>query len=426
MVEVQIDTIVGPTHYYGGLAYGNVASMQSKASKSNPKLAALQGLEKMKLVYELGIPQIIFPPQPRPVISALKLLGFSGSDQQVVEAAFTHAPDLLLQCSSQSAMWTANAATISPSSDTKDGKVHITPANLSSHFHRSLETAYTQEALKLVFSDPAHFIHHVPLNSAQDFADEGAANHTRFGRKNLGLHLFVYGMKKTSLYPARQTLQAQEAIARLHLLDPKRVIFAEQNPKVIDQGVFHNDVIAVGHEELFFFHEEAYVDTKNIISRLTKIMPLTLIAVSNKELAVKDAVKSYLFNSQLLTRPDGRKVIICPTEVEECPRARAIVEKRLPIDEIYYLPLNQSMKNGGGPACLRLRLPLTEKELKTALPTARFTLPLYEKLKKTIQTYYPEAYTPKALLDPIFRKSAHQAVIKLQKTILQGLYTPRE
>ena len=406
MMEAQVDTIVGPTHYYGGLSYGNVASMESKASKSNPKRAALEGLEKMKLVFELGIPQIVLPPQARPDFDALIALGFQGKEQEILEKAYSLAPDLLLQCSSQSAMWTANAATVSPSSDTKDGKLHLTPANLSSHFHRSIETARTSAVLKQVFPK---FTHHPPLPSAQDFADEGAANHTRFAN---GMHLFVYGKKKTNLFPARQTLQASQAIARQHKLDPKKVIFAEQNPKVIDQGVFHNDVIAVGHDNLFFFHEEAYVNA------LPHMGNTTLVTVTKKELSVQDAVKSYLFNSQLVTTPAGSRIIICPIEVQECTKACKIVENRLPVDAIYYLPLNQSMKNGGGPACLRLRLPLTDKELATVLLSARFSLPLYEKLKQIINSYYPEAYSPKFLLDTAFRKCASQAVTKLQRILL--------
>lgn len=317
-------------------------------------------------------------------------------------------------------MWTANAATVTPSTDTKDGKVHITPANLLSHLHRSLEAKRTTEVLKQLFCDTRYFVHHTPLPSAQEFADEGAANHTRFNAGDKGIHLFVYGRSnesKTRIFPARQTLLAQEAVARRHTLNPKYAIFAQQNPKAIDQGVFHNDVIAVGHEELFFFHEEAYINTQAVLDKLLALAPLTLACVRKKELSVEEAVKCYIFNSQFLTLPDGQKVVICPTEVEEYPRAKAIVQERLPVDRVYFLPLNQSMKNGGGPACLRLRVPLTEKEIGTILPSAMFTTSTYKKLRKIIIEHYPDSFKPKMLLDPAFRKACNDAVTSLTKAL---------
>ncbi|MBS0634339.1 MAG: N-succinylarginine dihydrolase [Verrucomicrobia bacterium] len=406
MIEAQVDTIVGPTHYYGGLSYGNVASMGSRMQQSNPQLAALQGLNKMKLVHDLGVPQLILPPQMRPDVEMIEELGFHS-----VEEAYKKAPQLLVQCSSQSAMWTANAATVTPSEDSADGKVHFTPANLVTNFHRSLETARTADVLKQVFSSKRYFVHHDPLPAAQDFADEGAANHTRLN----GVHLFVYGKGQTKIYPARQSLLAQEAIKRRHGIS--KVVFAEQNPKVIDQGVFHNDVIAVGHEDLFFFHEDAYVHTQEVLSKLLKYAPLNLVAVRKKELTVEEAVKSYIFNSQFLTLPDGQHVVICPTEVEKMPRAKAIVETRLPVDRVYYLALNQSMKNGGGPACLRLRVPLTKAELKAVKPSVIFTEGLYRKLKKIIIENYPDSFSPRDLTDTSFRKNCTQAVDKITKAL---------
>lgn len=406
MKEVQIDTLVGPTHYYGGLSYGNVASMTSRMQPSNPKLAALQGLEKMKLVHDLGVVQLILPPHHRPAIETLKNAGFTGSEQQILEQAYRDAPQLFIQCSSQSAMWTANAATVSSSADTKDGKVHLSVANLLSNLHRSLEVPTTLAYLKKIFNDGRYFVVHDPLPSALEFADEGAANHTRF---TTGLNLFVYGKSQESTkYPARQTLLAQEAIARRHGLN--NTIFLQQNPKVIDQGVFHNDVIAVGHEDLYFYHEEAYTTFK-------ELPDINHVCIKTKDLSVEEAVKTYLFNSQLLTLPDGTHIIICPSEVQEHPRARKIIEERLPQYKAYYLPLNQSMKNGGGPACLRLRLPLTDKELTTVAPTAFFTQPTYTKLKTIIEQHYPETYTPEKLLDKDFRKSCHDAVTKIQQVL---------
>ena len=92
-------------------------------------------------------------------------------------------------------MWVANAATVSPGTDTEDGKVHITAANLPSQFHRSIEAPVTAAILKRVFSDAEYFEHHEPLPSNLYCADEGAANHMRLcsDHGDTGLEVFVFG-----------------------------------------------------------------------------------------------------------------------------------------------------------------------------------------------------------------------------------------
>lgn len=410
--EVQIDSIVGPTHFYGGLAFGNIASLANKTHTSNPKLAALQGLEKMKLVHELGAIQLVLPPHPRPNTEFLRHLGFQGSEQAIIERAYKDNLDLLVRVCSQSAMWMANSATVSPSNDTKDGKVHITPANLAAFMHRALESNYTANLFKRVFHDVRYFVHHQPLCATSDLFDEGAANHTRFVKGAKFMHFFVYGKSHhdkvhPKKYPARQTRLAQEAVCRRHLLDLKNVIFAQQNPAVIDKGVFHNDVIAVGHEDLLIVHEEAYMNMKEVICTLTSRFPLNVQTIRAKKLSVQEAVKSYLFNSQILRTLSKERVIICPSEVLKIPHAKKVVES-LPFDRIYYLPLNQSMKNGGGPACLRLRLDLTAQEVASVHSGVFFSKELYDELKELISLLYPESLKLQDLLKPDFRRRCQE------------------
>jgi succinylarginine dihydrolase len=67
--EVNFDGLVGPTHNYAGLAPGNLHSINNKSKPSNPCEAALQGLDKMKLMHDLGYKQAIIPPQERPLIN---------------------------------------------------------------------------------------------------------------------------------------------------------------------------------------------------------------------------------------------------------------------------------------------------------------------------------------------------------------------
>ncbi|MGL4473449.1 MAG: N-succinylarginine dihydrolase, partial [Shewanella sp.] len=304
-LEANFDGLVGPTHNYAGLSFGNVASQHNAAAPSNPKAAALQGLTKAKALADMGLTQGILPPQARPDLASLRRVGFTGSDANVLTQAAKLAPHLLNSFSSASCMWTANAATVSPSTDCADGKVHFTAANLVDKLHRSIEPTQTTKTLKAIFANDNHFAHHPHLPEHPFFGDEGAANHTRlcsdYGRQ--GVELFVYGRKASNpsapaprRYPARQTLEASQAIARLHQLEHNSVHFIQQNPAVIDQGVFHNDVIAVGNKNVLFYHQQAFVDSQKQLAQLQQKMhgDLHLVEVSTDDVSIDAAVKSYL------------------------------------------------------------------------------------------------------------------------------------
>ncbi|EAP0071555.1 succinylarginine dihydrolase, partial [Salmonella enterica subsp. enterica serovar Stanley] len=45
--EVNFDGLVGLTHHYAGLSFGNEASTRHRFQMSNPRLAVKQGLLKM-------------------------------------------------------------------------------------------------------------------------------------------------------------------------------------------------------------------------------------------------------------------------------------------------------------------------------------------------------------------------------------------
>jgi len=273
--EYNFDGIVGPTHNYGGLSYGNVASMAHEGRAANPRLAALEGLEKMRFVHGLGIGQAVLPPHDRPSLGTLRRLGFSGTDEEVLTAAAAHSELLVRLVSSAAPMWTANAATVAPSCDAADGRLHVTPANLSELFHRSIEADVTGRILRSIFADMARFVVHAPLPGGRHLADEGAANHTRFvGSDGVAAHLFAWGRssfadaEKPRRFPARQTREASETIARLHQLDPSRLVFAQQHPEGIDAGAFHTDVLAVGAEGFLLMHELAFLDGPAVVHQL--------------------------------------------------------------------------------------------------------------------------------------------------------------
>jgi len=430
--EVNFDGLVGPTHNYAGLAYGNIASVSHRLVVSNPRAAFLEGLDKMKLLKDLGVKQAVLPPQERPDLHTLRRLGFAGTDAQVVSTAAETEPVLLAACYSASAMWAANAATVSPGADTLDGRVHFTPANLLSHLHRSIETRFTTKLLKTIFSNGDAFIHHEPLPSAAQFSDEGAANHTRLcgTHGNSGIELFVYGRKALELgeqgpriFPGRQTLEASRAVARLHGLKSERTVFAEQNPAAIDSGVFHNDVISVGNEYVFFYHELAFADSEGLIEELKREFvscskrELILIPVSARRLSVAEAVDTYLFNSQLVTLPDGDMCLVAPAECCENRRVRAVLDDLLsgpnPISRIEYCEVRQSMQNGGGPACLRLRVALTERELALAHQGVFLTDSLYEALRAWAFRHYRDRLHGDDLSDPALIMETRTALDEL-------------
>jgi len=417
--EVNYDGLVGSTHNYSGLAYGNVAAMQHRLSESNPRAAVLQGLGKMKLLSDLGVMQAVLPPHERPHIRTLRRLGFRGTDAEIVASTAREAPDLLAACYSSSSMWTANAATVSPSADSADRRVHFTPANLVSHFHRSIEGGFTATLLQSIFPDEALFAHHASLPSAVQFADEGAANHVRLcsAHGSKGIEVLVYGRKAfpaddqgSTRFPARQTLEASQAIERLHTLDPRRTLFVRQNPVAIDAGVFHNDVIAVGNENVLFFHSMAFADSSLVIKVLKERFAetcgneLLMMEVTQDRVSLDEAVKSYLFNSQIVSLVDGSMCLVAPIECAELHNPRIVLEELIaqsnPLKQVVYVDLRQSMKNGGGPACLRLRVVLTPEELARSHRGVLFSERLYDTLVSWALRHYRDRLYPRELVDP--------------------------
>ncbi|MFA3778740.1 N-succinylarginine dihydrolase [Yersinia sp. 1652 StPb PI] len=439
--EVNFDGLVGLTHHYAGLSFGNEASTAHQNSISNPRLAARQGLLKMKALADLGYKQGILPPQERPAIGVLRQLGFSGSDEQVLSEVARKSPRLLSAVSSASSMWTANAATVSPAADSADGRVHFTVANLNNKFHRAIEAETTSALLKGVFNNHRHFVHHDALPAVELFGDEGAANHNRLGGE-YGLpavQVFVYGRNalengvNPSRYPARQTREASEAVARLHQLAPDRTVFVQQNPAVIDQGVFHNDVIAVSNQNVLFHHQHAFVPGIQAMDEIRRKMgsieqQLISIAVPDAQVSVADAVSSYLFNSQLLSKPDGKMLLVIPQEAQENPFVWRYLSELInsggPIDSVKVFDLRESMRNGGGPACLRLRVALTDTELQAVNSRVMMTPALFVTLNNWVDQHYRDHLQFKDLADPQLLQEGRQALDELTRILNIGSVYP--
>ena len=432
---MNFDGLVGPTHNYAGLSHGNVASKSNALATSRPRDAVLQGLEKMAFVASLGAPQGFLPPLPRPHFGLLRSLGFTGTTEEVLRAAQRDAPKMLNAAWSASSMWTANAATVTASQDALDGRMHFTAANLSAKAHRFIEGNDTSTALRVLFPGE-RFAHHAPLPAA--FGDEGAANHTRLSYRgddgaggDDGLDVFVWGQsmmgdfERPVRFPARQALEASEAIARRHGV--RRAVFLQQAPRAIDSGAFHNDVVSVGQGDLFLAHEHAFanasaIDTlKASFAKLGDGAELKLAVVREDELSLEAAVKCYLFNSQLVSTPNG-PVLIAPSDCEEDPNAAAIVARWVDsglLRAAHFLDVKQSMRNGGGPACLRLRVPLSSDEQADVHPGVVFTSERHAQLKAWATKHYREELHAADLADPAFVVECEEALDAL--TELLGL-----
>ncbi|WP_064607698.1 N-succinylarginine dihydrolase [Photobacterium sp. J15] len=438
-LEANFDGLVGPTHNYSGLSFGNVASEINKDAPSNPKQAAKQGLAKMKALADMGMVQGVLAPQERPDIKTLRQLGFTGSDQSVIEQAAKQAPKVLAACCSASSMWTANAATVSPSADTSDERVHFTPANLTNKFHRSIEHEVTGRILKATFADSKHFVHHPALPSVEHFGDEGAANHTRFCREyaEQGVEFFVYGrhafdsrFPSPKKFPARHTYEACEAVIRLHHLDRNNVVLAQQNPDVIDQGVFHNDVIAVGNRDILFCHEQAFLNRHGVYEELTDKMgdDFNIIEVPTSAVSVDDTVSSYLFNSQLLYLPSGETILVLPDECRENGKVwtyvQQLVAENRGVDRVEVFDLKQSMANGGGPACLRLRVVLTDEERQAVNPATLMNDRLFDRLNQWVDKHYRDKLTEADLADPKLVDESRSALDDLTQILSLGAIYP--
>jgi succinylarginine dihydrolase len=424
-VEVNFDGLVGLTHNYGGLSAGNLASTKNTGQVSHPKEAALQGLAKMKRLHDAGLVQGILPPHERPFLPLLRQAGFGGTDAHVIETAAKNAPALLRAASSSAFMWAANAATISPSADTDDGRLHASAANLVTMLHRSIEGPQTTRSLRAAFADKHHFAVHSPLPAQEAFADEGAANHVRLcaSHDEPGVELFVHGRRagfdSNMKFPARQTLEANQALARRHGLDATRTVYALQSAKAIEAGAFHNDVVCVGTKTCLFFHEHAFADPHQTLSDIRRaasgLFEPHYVEVNEADVPLHDAITSYLFNSMLVEMPGHeRLVLIAPGECRETPSVARFCEKLSagngPIGKVEFVDVRQSMRNGGGPACLRLRVVLTKAQRAAMNPDMLMSEALYERLSHWVERHYRDELAPADLADPQLLHEGQQAL----------------
>jgi succinylarginine dihydrolase len=391
LTEINFDGIVGPSHNYAGLSLGNLAATSNAGLASRPREAALEGVAKMRANLALGLVQGILPPHDRPNTRWLESLAIDYA------AAPNH---LKAQALSASPMWAANAATVSPAPDSSDGTCHLTPANLVTMAHRSHEWPETLAQLRLAFANPA-FAVHAPVPAP--FGDEGAANHMRLCERHgaPGVEIFVYG-EGGGPFPARQRREASEAVARAHRLDPARTIFAQQSVEAIAAGAFHNDVVAVANERVLFAHELAFQDKAALYGRIAEVAPWAeIVEVPADRVSLADAIRSYLFNAQLVTLPDGAMALILPGEARDTPAVWSWLSEMVagngPIRRLEVVDVRQSMRNGGGPACLRLRVVC---DPATVDPRFLVDAAKLDRIAAVIEAHWPEEIAIDRIGDP--------------------------
>lgn len=383
LVEINFDGLIGPSHNYAGLSLGNLASAKNAGGVSAPRTAALQGLEKMRANLKHGLVQGLFLPHDRPNAAWLAQLGTMPADAE---------PYLLANASSASAMWAANAATVSPAPDTLDGTCHVSVANLMTMPHRSHEWQATLAQLHRAFAGPQFSVHGpVP----PPFGDEGAANHMRLCAHHAapGVEVFVYGVPGGP-FPARQHREASRAIARRHQVN--RALFVAQSDEAVAAGAFHNDVVAVANEHVLFAHEQAFAEKQTFFDNLRRALPeVEIIEVPGDRVSLADAIQSYLFNAQLVTLPEKGMALILPTEAQDNPRVWAWLQELVagngPIRQLLPVDVRQSMANGGGPACLRLRVVCDPAHVdpRFLLDNAKI-----DQLCEIVTRYWPDSIDP--------------------------------
>lgn len=425
LIETCIDSLFGIGHHFGGLSWGNKASLEHRLELSKPQQAALQGLKKAQMISELGVHQLLLPPLQRPRLDLLDRAGFKGDLKEKLLQCKEEDPCLLSAIWSSSFVWTANLGHFTPYTDSEKATAQFTPSNLAHHLHRSLEASERYNTLKdWLFP---HIEVHPPLPSCMNLADEGAANTTRLfhpRQKHLAMTHMVWGQSHNKLtshkFPARQSLEALEWIARSHGLDPQKTLYSQQNPEAIDAGVFHNDVICTGHSDLLLCHEKAFVDTAKEVERLKAMYKevtganLRVFWVSENELSLEESVSSYFFNSQIIQTEKGL-CFLAPGECEKIPKAKALCQKLLAgqwIDTLKFTDLSQSMFNGGGPACLRLRLQLSSTQAR-GLAHLKLDKEKIQQLESFIKAHYPLSLNLNMLAEPSFVKEAQLCHRKL-------------
>ena len=395
--QLFIDCIPGPTYHFGGHSYGNIASMNSAHQQANPKAMALEWVSKIETILKTGALQIILPPHRRPLYGFYK-----DNDLKKLSSAYT---------------WMANAGHFTPSCDTAYNIPIFTPSNMRQTMHRQKEHYFNRYWFKKIFTDS------IIINSPLTHADEGAANTIRLSNNNLDIGLNIYVTShKNSIFPRRQSKQSINELITNHKI--KESFIFTQNKTAMNAGVFHNDVISFGFKNILFCHVESFNDQAKKIDQLKLYYktifkhPLTVIEINS--ISLKDAVDTYLFNSQVIIH-NNHHTLVCPSAVKKNKNTHKLVrqwQKNSYFNTILFVPLKQSLMNGGGPACMRLPLILNESEIKQIPNYFMASYKKLNKLKTLITNNYPESFNKQQMNPNQIKTTQNKLETLIRKLIL--------
>ena len=190
-------------------------------------------------------------------------------------------------------------------------------------------------------------------------------------------------------------------------------------------------MIAVGNQNVLFYHDQAFYKKDAGLKELqTKFgdSPLHLIEVPTDEVSVQDAIKTYLFNTQIITLPSGDMTIIAPTDCEENDAVKRYLDKLVtlgtPIKSVNYFDVKQSMRNGGGPACLRLRVAMNDQELDAVNPATLINDMQFARLNKWVDKHYRDVLAEDDLRDPQLLIESRTALDELTQLLKLGSVYP--
>lgn len=332
-------------------------------------------------------------------------------------------------------MWVANAATIAPSADTLDGKVHLTVANLNNKFHRSLEAPVTESLLKAIFNDEEKFSVHSALPQVALLGDEGRQTTivSAVITVNRVCNFLSTGEKKAMIpglpLSGATDSRSQRGGGKAESGESPTGDFRPAKPGRYRPGRFHNDVIAVSNRRVLFCHQQAFARQSQLLANLrARVNGFMAIEVPATQVSVSDTVSTYLFNSQLLSRDDGSMMLVLPQECREHAGVWGYLNELLaadnPISELKVFDLRESMANGGGPACLRLRVVLTEEERRAVNPAVMMNDTLFNALNDWVDRYYRDRLTAADLADPQLLREGREALDVLSQLLNLGSVYP--
>ena len=168
---------------------------------------------------------------------------------------------------------------------------------------------------------------------------------------------------------------------------------------------------------------------EQVVARVAQRVPgFTPLVVPASRVSVAEAVATYLFNSQLVSRADGSMALILPQEAQEHAGVWEYLNELLagdnPIADLRVFDLRESMANGGGPACLRLRVVLTAEEYQAVNLHVLMNDTLFATLNDWVDRYYRDRLTQADLADPQLLREGRDALDRLTQILQLGSVYP--